>query len=52
MLKRIGVAGALAAIAVLAVSSAVPATGHGGGGGDRIRIFPCIYLNFEIFDKN
>ena len=38
MLKRIGVAGALAAIAVLAVSSAVPATGHGGGGGDKIRV--------------
>jgi hypothetical protein len=42
MLKRAGVAGSLVAIAVLAVSSAVPAAGHGGGGdggrGDRIRV--------------
>ena len=33
MLKRVGVTGAMAAIAVLAVSSAVPATGHGDGNG-------------------
>lgn len=42
MLKRVGVTGSLVAIAVLAVSSAVPATGHGGGGhgggGDKIRV--------------
>ena len=39
MFKRIGVTGSLAAIAVFAVSSAAPATGHGGGhGGDRIRV--------------
>ena len=39
MLKRLGLTGAMAAIAVLAVSSAVPATGHGGGDGrDRVRV--------------
>ncbi len=38
MLKRWGVTAAMAAIAVLAVSSAVPATGHGGGGDGRDRI--------------
>lgn len=41
MLKRVGIIGSLAAVAMLVVSSAVPATGHGGGHGgnsDKIRV--------------
>ena len=39
MLRQLGVTGAMAAIAVLPVSSAVPATGHGDGNGrDSIRV--------------
>lgn len=39
MLKRLGATGAMAAIAVLAASSAIPATGHGSGDDrDRIRV--------------